>query len=560
MLEKLVIKNIALIEKAEINFDRGLNVLSGETGSGKSIILDSLNFALGSKADKTMIRYGAEEAVVTAEFSVDENSGANKILAEFDIEPEDTIIISRKFTVEGKSSIKINGNAATATMLKKVASHLVDVHGQSEHFFLLSETNQLNVVDSLCGDELVSYKNSLNRLLLEKKEYKRRIAELGGSEQERAQILDLLSYQINEIEAADIKIGELQELKAKKKLFDNYEKIYAAIGAIEEILSGDNGCNDLISLALRQAAQISELGDEYSELYNRLENLSVEADDIRETVSDLLESFAYDEEEAKAVDARLDLIKGLSRKYGGDEEEILNFLQGAKRRYDALSDASAESEKLLKKIAEADKNVFAICKKISDLRKTACVQFCDGVEAQLKTLNIPNAKFYVEFAPYDGNCVDVVTSNGADKICFMFSANKGEPAKPLSKVISGGEMSRFMLAVKTQLKEINGISTYVFDEIDAGISGITAKSVAEKFVLISKETQIIAVSHLPQVCAAASAQFLISKHDTTDLKTITEIRHLNRDERIAELIRLTGGEATEAAKSHADELLSIYGN
>lgn len=560
MLEKLVIKNIALIEKAEINFNGGLNVLSGETGSGKSIILDSLNFALGSKADKTMIRYGAEEAVVSAEFSVSENSGANKILAEFDIDPEDTIIISRKFTAEGKSSIKINGNAVTATMLKKVASHLVDVHGQSEHFFLLSEANQLNVVDSLCGDSLERKKGELNLLLQEKKDLKRRISELGGSEQERAQILDLLSYQISEIESVDIKIGELGELKAKKKLFDNYEKIYGAIGAIDEILSRENGCNDQISLALRQAAQISTLGEEYKNLYSRLENLSVEADDIRETVSDLLDGFGFDEEEAQAVDRRLDLIKSLTRKYGGDEQEILSFLQNARNRYDALSDASAETEKLLKKIGETDKRIYAICKSLTDLRRAACEKFCSGVESQLKTLNIPNAKFFVEFEPYDESCLGSVTSSGADKICFMFSANKGEPAKPLNKVISGGEMSRFMLAVKTQLKDVNGISTYVFDEIDAGISGATAKSVAEKFILISKETQIIAVSHLPQVCAAASAQFLISKHDTADSKTVTQIKRLNRSERIEELIRLTGGESTQAAKMHADELLTRYGN
>lgn len=560
MLEKLVIKNIALIEKAEINFNGGLNVLSGETGSGKSIILDSLNFALGSKADKTMIRYGADEAVVSAEFSISENSGANKILAEFDIDPEDTIIISRKFTAEGKSSIKINGNAVTATMLKKVASHLVDVHGQSEHFFLLSEVNQLNVIDSLCGDSLERKKGELNLLLQQKKDLKRRISELGGSEQERAQILDLLSYQINEIESADIKLGELEELKAKKKLFDNYEKIYGAIGAIDEILSKDNGCNDQISLALRQASQISSLGEEYENLYTRLENLSVEADDIRETVSDLLGGFGFDEEEAESVDRRLDLIKSLTRKYGGDEEEILAFLQNAKNRYDALNDAAAETEKLLKKIGETDKQIYNICKNLTDLRKAACEKFCAGVESQLKTLNIPNAKFYVEFEPYDESRTDSVSSGGADKICFMFSANKGEPARPLSKVISGGEMSRFMLAIKTQLKDINGISTYIFDEIDAGISGATAKSVAEKFILISKETQIIAVSHLPQVCAAASAQFLISKHDTSDSKTVTQIKRLNRLERIDELIRLTGGEATQAAKIHAEELLAQYGN
>lgn len=559
MLERLYIKNVALIEETEIEFDCGLNVLSGETGSGKSVILDSINFVLGSKADKTMIRYGAQEAVVKAEFSVAADSAANQVLRDFDIEADDSIIISRRFTQEGRGAIKVNGDTVTTTMLKKLASRLVDVHGQSEHFFLLSESNQLTVVDTLCGDSLSVLKNELAQLLSDKSDCKSKIAMLGGSEQERAQKLDLLSYQINEIESANVCVGEIERLKSKKKLLDNAERVISAIGAIKEILSSDNGCTDLLSAAHRQACGIADFDKEYESICERLDNLAIETADLSETVSDLADNFSFDEGEARVVEERLALIKNLIKKYGQDEEEILKFLENARAQYDSLNDAAVELDKVNKQIEQLDMKIFAVCRKLTEMRKAKCAEFCKDVEEQLRTLNIPNAKFFVEFVPYDNNDVKV-TANGADSICFMFSANKGEPPKPLGKVISGGEMSRFMLAVKTQLKGLNGISTYIFDEIDSGISGVTAKTVAQKFVAISKDTQIIAVSHLPQVCAAADTQMLISKEDTANGKTVSKIRKLNRPERIEELVRLTGSVISEAAKKHAEELLAQFNN
>lgn len=558
MLSNLYIKNVALIEEGDIQFDKKLNILSGETGSGKSVILDSINFVLGSKADKSMIRYGCDEAMVKAEFSTEDNQAVKTLLQDMDIDcDDDTILISRKMSVDGRSSIKINGSSITAGMLKKVASRLVDVHGQSEHFFLLNEANQLSVVDSLCGAKLVELKDELSAKLHNKKECINKIALLGGSEQERAQRLDLLSYQIKEIENAEVKIGEIEELKARKKVLDNAERIIQSLGAVKGLLSDDNGCIDLLSTAKRQISSISDVGEEYSTLSDRLENLFIEAEDIGDTLSDLLDNFSFDGQEANFVEERLALYKNLIKKYGADESEILNYLEQAKLKFDALNDAAEELVKLNGQIEKHDKEILNICKEITSLRKQACESFCQSVVDELKTLNIPNARFFVAFDEY--NSIDAVTLNGADKICFMFSANKGEPHKPLNKVISGGEMSRFMLAVKTILKGINGITTYIFDEIDAGISGETAKSVAQKFIAISRQTQIIAVSHLPQVCAAASSQFLISKSDK-DSKTITNVKKLTREERITELIRLTGSISTQAAKDHADELLKQFNN
>ena len=559
MLNRLYVKNIALIQEANIEFDKKFNVLSGETGSGKSIILDSINFVLGSKADKNLIRYGADEAFVRAEFTVEPDSAAIAELEEMDIECDGTIVISRKYSQEGKGSIKINGNSVSVSMLRKVTAHLVDVHGQSEHFYLLNEKNQLSLIDGLCKSELKSVKAELSDLITKKRAIRRQIDELGGDEQERARKLDLLDYQIKEIESAEIRVGEYEELLARKKVMDNLEKIALALSEVRSILSDDNGCTDLLSSASRIMSSVSGYGDEYSSISDRIENISVEAEDISQTISDLSDGLSFDEGQAQYIEERLTLLKNLMRKYGNSEEAVLSYFEDASRQYEALSDAAENIERLQKSAILTDDKIYDCCRKLSEMRKSACESFTRQVVAELKSLNIPNAKFEVEFAPFDRQTARLNDTHGSDDVSFMFSANKGEPLKPLSKIISGGEMSRFMLSVKTQLKDINGISTYIFDEIDAGISGVTARAVAEKFVAISHNTQIIAVSHLPQVCAAASCQFLISKTDD-GRTTVTNIRRLNHEERVQEIVRLTGSQPSEAATMHANELIAFFGN
>lgn len=559
MLQKLFIKNVALISEAEIEFDGKLNVLSGETGSGKSVILDSINFVLGSKADKTMIRYGEQEAIVRAEFCVDENSEAVKKLEEFDIESDGLISITRKFSLDGKGSIKINGVSVTAAMLKAVTLHLVDVHGQSEHFFLLSEDNQLNVVDGICGEDVGVIKSELADLIKNKRGLKAKIAELGGDGAERERKLDLLEYQIKEIENADLKEGEFDELKTRRNIIANTEKILSSISGGVSALNDDGGALDCLSTAQRAITGISSLSDNYAKMEERLEEVYAEISDICETLTDYADELTFDGREAEEIDERITLIKNLRKKYGADEKEILNFLEDSRAQFDLLSDGANAVEKYNKQISECDEKIYALCKKLTNKRKFASDKFCNDVTAQLKTLNIPDAQFSVKFAEYDEQTANLQSLNGSDNISFMFSANKGEPLKPLNKVISGGEMSRFMLAVKTVLKDVNGISTYIFDEIDAGISGYTANAVAEKFVLIAENTQILAVSHLPQVCAASGAQFLIYKENSGD-KTVTKVKRLDEESKINEIIRLTGSVNSEAAKIHAKELIAQYKN
>lgn len=557
MLSRLYVKNVALISEADILFDGGLNVLSGETGSGKSVILDSVNFVLGCKADRTMIRYGEYEAFVKAEFSVEDNSEAVAKLGEYDIECDGAIIISRKLNADGKGSIKINGNAVTVSMLRNITQHLVDVHGQSEHFFLLNEENQLKVIDGLLGESARELKAKLSKLISEKKEYKAKISVLGGDEAERARKLDLLGFQINEIESAELKVGEFEDLKSRQNIVINSERILSTINCVKNILDGEGGCGDGLSSAVHELNRISGLGDEYAQISARLEGLGAEVADLSESLSDIADGLTFDEKEAQHIDERLTLIKTLKKKYGADEKEILAYKDKTQFEFDLISDNAAMIDKYTKKIEECDNKIFDICTELTILRKQSAQIFCDGVVKELQTLNIPDAKFGVKFNEYNRESANLQSSNGCDEISFEFSANKGEPLKTLNKVISGGEMSRFMLAVKTKLKNVNGISTYIFDEIDAGISGYTAGTVARKFMEISQSTQILAVSHLPQVCAASDSQFLIYKIEEGG-KTYTKIRKLDNKEKIDEIVRLTGSVNSDVARLHAEELIKQF--
>ncbi len=555
MISRLTIKNVALIDNAEITFGGSLNVLSGETGAGKSVILDSVNFVLGAKADKTMIRYGENECFVKAEFSVDENSPVLKELEEMDIDADTDIIISRKYNLDGKGNIKINGNTVTAAMLKRITGYLVDVHGQSEHFYLLKESNQLKVLDSICGDGLKSLKDELVGYRSELKEIKSALALFSGDVSERNRRIDVLKFQIDEIDSASLKEGEEEECREKLAKINNVEKIAKGISEAASYFSSDNAALDLIKNAKRSLNQVSRYSKEYTELLDRIEELLGEAQDIGDTLSDISDNLYFDERELEEVENRLDTIKALKKKYGNGIEEILSYCERAREELDMLLNCDEQFELLTSKKNALLKKAYSVCERMSALRRKEGKEFALRVVNELKTLNIPRAEFYIEFKEFSFDDVENFTENGLDGVCFMFSANAGEPVKPLGKIISGGEMSRFMLSIKTQLSGINGISTYIFDEIDAGISGKTAKVVGEKIAKIAKKTQVIAVSHLAQIACMADSQMLIKKQESEE-KTLTKVFALNREGRTQEIVRLLGGESdSEIALSHAKELL-----
>ncbi len=522
MLSRLTIKNVALIENADITFGEGLNVLSGETGAGKSVILDSVNFVLGAKADKSMIRYGETECMVKAEFFVPDTSKALQELREMDIDSDGEIIISRKYSETGKNAIKVNGNTVTATMLRKVTDSLVDVHGQSEHFFLLKESNQLKVLDDVVGEPLMAEKQTLSDLIKERKNIDEQIALLGGDEAERSRRLDVISYQIEEIESVGLQEGEEEELLAKREKIHNLEKIITALRDAMQALSDEGGVLDGLRSANRALHSITRLDDCYEAAYNKLENLSIEAGDVAETLSDMADELYFDENEAEETEARLDAIRLLKRKYGASKATIDEYLDKIKTECALLSDCEGQYAVLTDKRAKILAKTFTVCQRMTKLRQTHGKAFCERVISELQTLNIPHAQFCIEMSDYTAADATRATVNGLDSIQFMFSANAGEPVKPLGKIISGGEMSRFMLAIKTQLSDVNEISTYIFDEIDAGISGKTAKVVGEKLARIAKKTQILAVSHLAQIAAMSDNEYLIEKTEQAD-KTVTNV-------------------------------------
>ena len=550
MLRTLYLKNVALVDEAEIAFSEGLNVLSGETGAGKSVILDSIDFVLGAKADKGMIRSGQSECSVRAEFSCDPEL-LRPVLEELDLEESDTLLIVRRLNADGRSSLRVNGCPMTAAMLRKLTSRLVDVHGQSEHFFLLKEANQLRLLDQIAGTR--EAREKVGELLKERRALQEKLSSLGGDEGERERRADILRFQIEELENAALKEGEEEELLALRTKYQNAEKILGGLKTVRDALLSDGGAADAVNIAHRGLLSIVRYGD-YDALSERLENALAELEDIGETAESLAEELDIDEREAERVENRLDEIRSLKKKYGGSVEEALSFLARAREELSLLENSAEECEKLRARLENNSALLYAVCRKLTELRKAGAEGFTERVVGELRTLNIPSARFEIAFEPYSEEDLPRVNSDGLDRVRFLFSANAGEPPKELGKIISGGEMSRFMLAVKAQLSSLGSIGTYIFDEIDAGIGGKTARVVAEKFSAIARSTQIIAVSHLAQIAAFADREFLIEKQEAEG-RTFSRIRLLGEEERREELVRLLGGDRSESALRHADELL-----
>lgn len=559
MLKNIQIKNVALIEEASIEFEKGLNVLSGETGSGKSVILDSLNFVLGAKADKSMIRNGSDFCMVKAEFDVKNNPFIKSELDALDIDCDDDLIVSRKFSLSGAGSIRINGEPVTLTGLKNVTGHLVDVHGQSEHFYLLKEANQLALIDAYGGEKIAKAKEELSKEISALKNVLSELNKLGGDDGQRALRLDILKYQVNEIKESDVKEYEYEDLIALKAKLSNQEKISEALNETKQALSGEGAATDGVSYARNAISRISNLDKSYADILTRLENAYAEIEDISETVSGFMDDFDFSEADLDRTEERISLIKNLFKKYGGSYNELIAFESNAEKEIEKLENFDKLAEELLVKKTELSARVYSLYIKLSSLRKDFAKDFSEKVACEIRELNMKNAVFDVKFSElpdFNKEKDDIkISENGLDEISFMFSANLGEPLKSLSKIISGGEMSRFMLAIKSRTAKYSEISTLVFDEIDAGISGETAKVVGEKFVKLSEDVQLIAVSHLPQIVALGDNNLLIKKIET-DGKTVSVIEKINGEKLVAEIVRLIGGTSeSPSAIAHAKELI-----
>lgn len=551
MLKSLTIKNVALIRETDIEFSNGLDVLSGETGAGKSVVLEALNFALGQKADKSMICHGENGCSVTCVFDVSENNAVREILSEMDVDFDDEIIVKRTLNIDGKSSIKLNGESVSASMLRKVTSLLVDVHGQSDHFLLLKEANQLSLIDGLCGEKLEKVKTNAVELIKRIHAIDGQLEMLGGDDVNRARKIDYLQFAINEITSADLRDGEEETLLERKKRLLNLEKISSACGEAYSQLALEGGVTDVLSTVARKIAFISQFGKEYEELSNRLETSLEEITDIAEIINDSVDD-SFDEGELEEIENRLNRINSIKKKYGKTYADVMASLDAFNEELNLICDSEVKTKQLNDERAEIIKQLDVCYDEMTTLRKEISAKLSVDLSLKLKELAMKGANFGVEFTQTQG---EVLSSKGRDNVCFMFTANKGEVLKPLSKIISGGELSRLMLAIKAVTGGDFGASTYVFDEIDVGISGEAAQVVAENFARIAIDKQIVAISHLPQIIAMADVGFLINKREEGD-RTVTRVNKLDEIGKADEVLRLIGGNRrSEAALVHANEMI-----
>ena len=561
MLANLNIKNIALIDSLEIDFSNGLNVLSGETGAGKSIIIDSLSFVMGKRADKSLIRYGEESASVTAVF---ENLTPHtlQIIKDFDIDNEDNqIIIKRTMTLDGKNTCSINGQRVTLAVLKDIAATLADIYGQHENVSVLNSSNHLNIIDKY-GEKVLGQALEIQRNLYN--DYKDVCAKLAkyGSLKDVNKNIDLLQYQINEIESADIQEGEEDELIALRHKLNNSQTIVSTLNECYSVVDGDENENiiSLINHCISQLGKISSFDSQIEELRERLDSTKIELKDIASSLSDIAEGSEFNMREYEECEQRIALIRSIKRKYGSTVEEINAFLNDIKEQYEFLSEGEEKVQEYENEKENLIKKLYKNTLELSQLRKDIANELSDNVLKELKELGMPSCRFSADFAPIADISAFSPSSNGSDEVVFMFSANAGQPEKELSKVISGGELSRFMLAMKKIIANLDGISTMVFDEIDTGISGKIAQIVAQKMVDISRDKQVLAITHMPQLASMADNHYLIEKF-TKDEKTHTRLVLLDQNSREEEVARLIGGkDYSTFALPHAKEMIDYANN
>lgn len=558
MITSLKINNIALIEESLIKFGSGFNVLTGETGAGKSIIIDSLSFVLGSKADKTLIKTGKDFARVEVVFDLPVlNDGIVDFFSSINLEPENTIIISRYYNLAGKNEIRVNGEAVTLSMLKKLTINLVDIHGQHDHQALLDVKNHIKIIDSL-NPKIDSVKEQLKIHVDKVKDINNQIADLGGEGEDKQHNIQLLQHEINEIEMAELKEGEEEQLLSRRKYYANSEKISKNLNdAYGYLMGNEGGMVNQLKSASYSLGLISNIVPEIAQLKERVNSAMYELSDITDSINDLIAGTDYDEDEVNQLEERLDLIKDLKRKYGNNITDIFEYLEKIKNKLDNLLNSEQALIKLNTLKKSELKQVFDLCQTLTKLRKEIGESIKNKLLSELKCLGIKNGQFEVVFNnDYSlENIEKCATYNGADNLEFMFSANAGIELRPLSKIISGGEMSRFMLAFKCVIQDNSGIKTLVFDEIDTGIGGMIGAEVGKKIVSISKYNQVICITHLAQIASFADNNYLIEK--TTDNNyTTSSIKLLDEEQKVKEITRMLGLNAGENATNSARDLIN----
>ena len=551
MLSVLKIENIAIIESAEIEFSRGFNVLSGETGAGKSIILDSINAVLGFRTSRELIRTGASEARVTALFSsVSENVEEKLSELSLPLTPDKTLLVSRVISPD-KNICKVNNALTNVSALREIGAELISIHGQQDNRELLNNETHISYIDSI-GDLIAAvgdYSDLYNELLSLKSQIKR----LSGNKEEKARRIDILSYQIDELEKAEINPGEWGSLKNRRTELQNFERIQESLSATYDALSGDDsykGAVEMVSGAFRELSSIAKFSNEIQAISEKLGDLYYELSDVADTVRDSISGDGYNPLELEEIGNRLDMLYKLSKKYGETEEDMLEYLENAKKELSEISLSDEVLDELKVKYTEKLSEAESLAKALSQKRKIEAELFCERVCDELRFLDMPSVQFLVDFKEVD------LCENGIDSVEFLISANVGEIPKPIAKIASGGELSRIMLALKTVLAHKDKIPTMIFDEIDAGVSGRAALKVASKLKEVSMGKQVLCVTHLAQLMSYADSHYLIEKA-VRDGKTYTGVTLLDLDGRTKEIARITsGGDITQTQLDNALEMIN----
>ncbi len=554
MLSVLKIENIAIIESAEIEFSKGFNVLSGETGAGKSIILDSINAVLGFRTSRELIRTGANEARVTALFSCIDKKVESKLSElSLPLSPDGTLLISRTISPD-KNVCKVNNALTNVSALREIGAELISIHGQQDNRELLNSETHIGYIDVIGGLQkyVTEYRQAYEKLI----EIKSQIKRLSGDKEEKARRIDILSYQIDEIEKADINPGEWDKLKDRRNELLNFEKIQGSLSSAYSALNGGDsftGAVEMLSGAFRELSSVSSFSEDLDKLASKLGDLYYEATDISDSIRDAVSDDGFSQAELENIENRLDLLYKLSKKYGATEEEILLFAEKAQKELNEISFSDEKLEELKEEYSTLLEKTKKFALKLSEERKKTSIDFSNKVCNELQYLDMPNVQFLVDFKEVS------LYENGIDEAEFLISANVGEIPKPITKIASGGELSRIMLALKTVMANKDNIETMIFDEIDSGVSGRAALKVANKLKQVSNGKQVLCVTHLSQLMSYADTHYLIQKA-VRDGKTYTGVTVLDSEGRKREIARIiSGGEVTQAQLENAEEMLKTGG-
>ena len=537
MIGTLHIKNIGIIDEISIDLGEGFNVITGETGAGKSLIIDSLSIISGGRFSKEMIRKDQEYSFIELNLFLPNNEKSI----------DGSVIVSREIHINGKNSCKINGRLVTVNELKEFMSKVIDIHGQHENQLILNENEHIEYLDAFIKENITE-KDNYKNLYLEYKNIQKELKENYGDDKEKQRKLDLLKYELNEIDATNLKIGEEEELEEQSKIMQNSEKLQNSLNNVDIELN-ENAVT-AISNSIRSLEKIEDCGEHYQNKLSELKDIYYTVQELARDISYMKEDIYFDEEERSNIENRLDTIYSLKRKYGNSIKEILEYKDKIKKEIDEIENKDEYNKKLKEKLEKIKKEMLNIAKNIHQKRIEYAEKLSSAINKELEALEMKNAKFKVNV---ELNQDEKFNSNGLDKVTFLIQTNIGDEFKPLIKIASGGEMSRIMLAIKTVLSDVDKIPILVFDEIDTGISGKAAKAVGEKMKLISKKHQVICITHLATIAAKGDSNYYVSKNVKSE-KTVTNIQKLLENEVIEEIAKLTSGEITETSKKHAIEL------